>query len=59
MNFKKLTIGKTLLAGSLLALAISCNSSSTTTDTPQQDAKDSVVKENKKVDLKPTGPAPA
>jgi acetyl esterase len=58
MPLEKSTIAKTFFAGSLLVALISCNNSSTTSDTPEKNANDSITKENKQVDLKPAGPAP-
>ena len=49
---------KKIFSISFFTFIISCNSNSTSTSVPEKEVKDSVVKENKKADLKPTGPAP-
>lgn len=44
-----------LVAGSLIAGLTACNN---TAESPEKEAKDSITKENKSVDLKPAGAAP-
>lgn len=53
------TIASGILCCSFIATVISCNDSSNSSKSPDKELKDSVVKENKKAELKPTGPAPA
>lgn len=55
MSYKNATLAKTFFAGSLLMAMMACNN---TADSPEKEAKDSITKENKSVDLKPAGPAP-
>ena len=59
MKFSLITTAK-LMAFSTLAVAVmSCNNAPQTPEEEQKDAADSVKKENKQVDLKPAGAAPA
>ncbi|MEO5891591.1 MAG: alpha/beta hydrolase [Ferruginibacter sp.] len=50
---------KTVVSICFLFLIFSCNNTPETATEAQQDTKDSIVKENKSVSLKPAGPAPA
>lgn len=52
-------IAKTLMAAGCLAIMASCNNDPKTATEENKEVRDSVVKENKKAELKPTGPAPA
>lgn len=58
MQTKIKVISKTIFTAGLVAAIISCNSNSQTSETSQKEMKDSIVKENKQVDIKPTGPVP-
>ncbi len=48
-----------VLACSIILSAMACNSGSKTDEEAKKDTQDSIVKENKSVDLKPTGKAPS
>lgn len=58
MQKRLFTCFKTLFFYGSIMLFVSCNNNSKTSEVPEKEIKDSVVKENKKVDLKPAGPAP-
>lgn len=55
-------ITKTIFAGGLVLVMVSCGNNSRTSETAQsetvEETKDSIVAENKEVELKPAGPAP-
>lgn len=52
------SIGNIVIAASITSFLFSCNDSPATADKEQKETKDSIVKENKDVSLKPAGPAP-
>lgn len=51
-------LGKTMIAGCLAVALFSCNNNPAPADKEQKEEKDSIVKENKEVSLKPAGSAP-
>jgi len=52
------SIGYILFAAGITSFLFSCNNSPAPADKEQKETKDSIVKENKDVSLKPVGPAP-
>ncbi len=58
MNVKTLPIFKSLVAGCILSVLLSCNDNPVTDGEQKQDEKDSIITENKEVSLKPAGSAP-
>ncbi len=62
MRTKILTIANTVLTGSLMLAMASCGGNQQTSETAQsevqEEVKDSIVDENREVELKPAGPAP-
>lgn len=58
MKIKTLALSKSILAGCIIAALFSCNNNTAPKNKEQKEEKDSIVKENKEVSLKPAGPAP-
>lgn len=58
MNLKVAILTKSIIAACLAGTLISCNNNPAPADKEQKEQKDSIVKENKEVSLKPVGPAP-
>jgi acetyl esterase len=58
MKIKMLALSKSILAGCIIAALFSCNNYTAPENKEQKEEKDSIVKENKEVSLKPAGPAP-
>lgn len=59
MTNKNLTAAKAFFACMIITAIVSCNNDKTTTQTTENNIKDSTPKENKDIQLKPAGPAPA
>ncbi len=55
MSHKNAKLAKAFFAASLLMAMTACNNAA---ESPEKEAKDSITKENKSVDLKPAGAAP-